>query len=142
MPPRLPRVVALPLEARPEDNGAEHVAAREVCRCRSGRQAAYLPGASGHACLSPLLPAVSPEPARSQGACAFLLNGIRLEQVGLDGDVALGCAPGCFHQGRETAELGHVVRGADEAEVHLRGDLDVGVGPVAICRVFDGEMRQ
>jgi len=60
----------------------------------------------------------------------------------LDGHVAPGRAPRDFHQGREIAELSILVRGADEPEEHLRGDVDVGVGPVAIRRLLDGEMRQ
>ncbi|MGI8312876.1 hypothetical protein [Saccharopolyspora hattusasensis] len=64
----------------------------------------------------------------------------------MDGDVALnvafGRASGDCDQGREIAGLRVLVRGADEPEENLRGDVDVSVGPVAIRRMLDGEMRQ
>src|SRR5450755_4802051 len=65
-----------------------------------------------------------------------------VEQSALDGHVAPGRAPRDFHQSREIAKLSILVRGADEPEEHLRGDVDVGAGPVAIRRLLDGEMRQ
>src|SRR5450759_1585989 len=80
----------------------------------------------------------------SQTGCAYALSRRRLdvEQSALDGHVAPGRAARYFHQIREIAELSILVRGADEPEEHLRGDIDVGVGPVAIRRLRDGEMRQ
>src|SRR6266851_5207554 len=65
-----------------------------------------------------------------------------VEQTALDGHVGPGRAARDFHQSREIAELSIFARGADEPEEHLRGDIDVGVGPVAIRRLRDGEMRQ
>lgn len=38
--------------------------------------------------------------------------------------------------------MGHLVRGADEREEHLRGDLHVSAGSVAVGWLPDGEMRQ
>ena len=55
-----------------------------------------------------------------------------LEELTLDGDVAFCRAPRRSHQGREVTELRHLVRGANELEEHLRRNLDIGAGSVAV----------
>jgi hypothetical protein len=69
----------------------------------------------------------TPRPwTQSPGGPQTYRAGSRTSRLGEN--VAFRCAPSRFHQGRESAKLGHVVSGADEPEEQLRGDLDIGAG--------------
>src|SRR5215469_8353413 len=101
-----------------------------------------MPTGTGDRTRTGRLRAVSSVSARSGVAWPSPNRKPGLEQLGLDGDVALCRPPRRFHQGCEVAELGQLICGANELEEHLRGDLDVGACPVAVGWLPDGEMRQ
>ena len=50
--------------------------------------------------------------------------------------------PAAFTRAARSLNWGISICGVDELEEHLRGDLDVSAGPMAVSRPRDGEVRQ